>query len=255
MQVTDAQIDHFHRNGFFLTPNPFEHDRISQIDRLQQDNEKKWEETEWPDGFNIMACQFLMLDEPVLQLVEHPDLVQMAKNIMDCEEVHIGACGCGDASKVIAADGRERRQVHWHADGAPNTDQVSVRIGLDRHNPDNGPLRVLPGSHRRPREEVQEEITQLELATGRHHAAPELCFVRHPHEIEVMLNPDWALVWTPNCWHATGLKTAAGPRRAIAWNYLPPGGRKRDIEAIKLIYKDKWPSWPETRQRLWGLID
>ena len=68
------------------------------------------------------------------------------------------------------------------------------------------------------------------------------------------LDPRWTLVWTPSCWHATGVKTAAGPRRAMGWNYFPPGGRKRDLAALKHLHPD-WPDWPEARQRLWGLVD
>ena len=47
-----------------------------------------------------------------------------------------------------------------------------------------------------------------------------MCFAKHPVEVEVRLDPRWTLVWTPSCWHATGEKTAAGPRRAMA--HWPP---------------------------------
>ena len=113
---------------------------------------------------------------------------------------------------------------------------------------------VLPGSQHRPREEVAAELLQFELATGTHDEVPTHCFAHHPSEVEVVLDPRWTLVWTPSCWHATGVKTAAGPRRAIGWNYFPPGGRKRDLAALKHLHPD-WPDWPEARQRLWGLVD
>ena len=78
--------------------------------------------------------------------------------------------------------------------------------------------------------------------------------VGRPHEVEVVLDPRWNLVWTPSCWHATGVKTAPGPRRAISFNYFPAGGRKRDLEAVKLLGA-AWEEWPEARRRLWGLLD
>ena len=255
MPITETQIAHFHRNGFFLIPNLFDQNQMRQIDRLQQDKEGAWEKTAWPEGMNVMACQFLMLGEPVLQLAEHPSLIHCAKQLLDCDRVHIGACGCGDASKIVSADGRRRQQVHWHADGSPEVKQVSIRIALDRHDPTNAPLRVLPGSHVRSREEMREELTQLEIATGQYKTLPDQLFARHPHEVEITLDPHWALIWTPSCWHATGVKTAAGPRRAMAWNYFPPGGRQRDTAAVRHIYGGGWAQWPEARQRLWGLID
>ena len=90
-----------------------------------------------------------MIGEPLLQMVEHPELVEAARRILDAEEVHVGACGIGDASKIVSADGRLQRQVHWHVDGGPEVKQVSFRTALDRHDASNAPLRVLPGSQHR----------------------------------------------------------------------------------------------------------
>ena len=157
------------------------------------------------------ACQFFLVGEPLLQAVEHPDIVNLAQRILGCEEVHVGACGLGDASKIVSADGRLQQQVHWHADGGPEVEQVSLRTALDRHDPSNAPLRVLPGTHARPREEVEEELRQIEIATGQYDEMPECLFAKHPREVEVILDPRWSLVWTPSCWHATGVKTAGRP--------------------------------------------
>ena len=253
MEITDEQIAHFHRRGFFLIPNPLGAEKVREVDRIQQDITREWEQMDWPDGFNRLACQFFMVGELLLQTVEQSHLVEMARRLLGCEEVHIGACGIGDASRVIAEDGRPQRQVHWHADGSPEVKQVSLRTALDRHDSSNAPLRVLPGSHLRPKEEVLEELRQVELATGQHNAPPELLFARHPEEVAVVLDPRWTLVWTPSCWHATGVKTAAGPRRAMGWNYFPPGGRKRDLEALKTLFAEEWEGWSEERKRLWGI--
>ncbi|NKB67160.1 MAG: hypothetical protein GKR89_08875 [Candidatus Latescibacteria bacterium] len=252
MEISPAQIDHFHRQGFFLIANPLA-PSLGQIDQLQQRVEGEWEKRDWPPQFNKSACQFLLMGEVLLQLVERPELVELARRLLDCDQVHVGACGLGDASKIIAEDGRPRRQVHWHADGDPDVKQVSLRTGLDRHDPTNAPLRVLPGSHLRPRPEVEEELRQLELASGQHDQAPTEYFARHPHEVEVRLDPRWTLVWSPSMWHATGVKTAAGPRRALAWNYFPSGGRNRDREALKYLFADEWQGWSLERRRLWGL--
>ena len=249
------QIDraHFHRNGFLLVPNPFGEEAMRRIEARQHEVQADWEGRAWPEGFNKGACQFFMVGEELFKAVEEPALLEAAKTLLDCDEIHIGACGLGDASKTVSADGRPQQQVHWHADGAPGTRQVSVRTALDRHDQSNAPLRVLPGSHRRPREEVQHELEQLEIASGRHAQPPAQCFARHPHEVEVCLDPRWSLVWTPSTWHATGVKTAAGPRRAMAWNYYPAGGRKRDLDALRQILAGTWQSWSPARQKLWGV--
>ena len=38
-----------------------------------------WERTEFPSGCNRLACQFLMIGEPLLRMVEHPELVAAAR--------------------------------------------------------------------------------------------------------------------------------------------------------------------------------
>lgn len=251
LKISDDQLAHFERNGFFLIPNPLGEQGVRLVDIRQQEVEPEWERSEFPAGCNRLACLFLMIGEPVLKMVERPEIVDAARRILGAEKVHVGACGIGDASK---AERTGQRQVPWHADGSPEVRQVSFRTALDRHDASNGPLRVLPGSQHRPPEEVRAELMQLELATGTHDEMPGHLYARHPHEVEVILDPRWTLVWTPSCWHATGLKTAAGPRRAMGWNYFPAGGRKRDLEAIKHVHPD-WAGWSADRQRLWGLID
>lgn len=252
LEITDAQIDHFQRSGFFLVPNPLGAAGMREVDTRQQDVEPAWSRAEYRQGFNRGACQFFLVGEPLLAMVENPQILAAARRILGHDEIHVGACGLGDASKIVSSDGRPQRQVHWHADGGPDVQQVSLRTALDRHDSSNAPLRVLPGSQHRSREEVATELMQLELATGTHDESPEHCFTRHPHEVEVILDPRHTLVWTPSCWHATGVKTAAGPRRAMAWNYYPPGGRTRDVETLKQLIP-AWEDWPESRRRLWGL--
>jgi len=253
MDITDQQIEHFHRNGFFFIPNPLNNEMMIEVDWRQRTVEREWIKAEWPQGFNRGACQFFMVGEPLLQAVEQPEILQMARRILDCDDIHIGACGLGDASKTVSADVRLQQQVQWHADGGPDVKQVSLRTALDRHDTSNAPLRVLPGTHVKPRDEIIEELRHLEIATGQHDDMPELFFAKHPREVEVVLDPRWTLVWTPSCWHATGIKTAAGPRRAMAWNYFPAGGHKRDIDALKTVVEG-WEDWPNERKKLWGLV-
>jgi hypothetical protein len=103
--------------------------------------------------------------------------------------------------------------------------------------------------------EVWDELIQLEIASGQHQDIPSISFVKHPAEVKIVLDPRWTLVWTPSCWHATGIKTTTGLRRAIGWNYVPLGSRKRDTAAVKYIFGTQWESWSLQRQKLWGLLD
>jgi hypothetical protein len=150
LQINTADVNHFDVHGFFLIQNPLGADGMAEVDSCQRKVEPEWERRVFPDDCNRLACQFLMVGEPLLVMVEKPELVDTARQLLGTEQVHVGACGLGDASMIVRPDGRQR-QVHWHADGGPEVKQVSVRTALDRHGVDNGPLRLLPGSQDRQR--------------------------------------------------------------------------------------------------------
>ena len=250
--LTDTQVLHFHTHGFILIKNPFGEECMQQIHQADNSDQEK---NSWPNNFNKLACQFLSVGKLVLEMTEKPELIGIAKQLLGCKEVHIGACGFGDALKIISQDGRSVQQVDWHSDGGPEVKQVAFRTALDLHHSGNAPLRFLPGSHIRLKTEIWEELIQLEIASGQHQDIPSISFIKHPSEIEIVLDPCWTLVWTPSCWHATGTKTSTGLRRSIGWNYFPRGGRKRDAAAVKHIFNNQWESWPLQRQKLWGLLD
>lgn len=250
---SEQQIAHFRDRGFLLVPNLLSEEDLREIDKRQRTIEPIWEQADLPSSLNRSACQFLMMGEVLLRQVERPEWIEWARLLLDCDDVHVGACGLGDASSIVSADGRPHQQVHWHADGGPDVAQVAMRTALDVHGPDNGPLRLLPGSMARPREEVLEELRQIELAGGQCDSVPELLFARHPAEVEVHLDPRWTLVWNPSTWHATGVKRSPGRRRAMSWNYFPAGGRNRDREAVTFFFADEWAGWSAQRQQLWGL--
>ncbi|HCR16225.1 MAG TPA: hypothetical protein DIU35_01980 [Candidatus Latescibacteria bacterium] len=251
MEFSETQADHFHRNGFFLVQTPFAESAMLEIERLFRETEAEWRATDWDSGWNSSACRFFLVGEPAFLLAEQPDVLAVARKLLGTDDIHIGACGFGDASERESVNGR--RQVPWHVDGGPDIKQVSIRTALDRHDSSNGPLRVLPGTQDHPRNKIQEDLLQLELATGWHEGDHKALFAKHPNEIELILDPRWTLIWTPSCWHATGEKTAAGPRRTICWNYYPADGRHRDREALRNILDGQWQSWSRERRRLWGL--
>ena len=71
--------------------------------------------------------------------------------------------------------------------------------------------------------------------------------------MEIILDPRWTMVWTPSCWHATGIKTSTGLRRAMACNYVRYDEKIRDAEAVEYVVKG-WEKWSEERKALWGLV-
>lgn len=252
--LTPTQVSEFEERGFVFLPGLFDAETIHVIDERQRVIEPAWEANEWPEGCNSSAGRFFMMDEPMLKLVERLDIVAIAQQLLDCEDIHVGACEFGDSIEKAQAEGQSLRQIFWHADGDPDVPSVSFRTALDRHGPGNAPLRVLPGSHLRPRGDVRAEMEENECRVTSCADAPELLVATHPDEREIELDRRFSMVWTPCTWHATGLKLSSGRRRAMGWNYYPPQGRKRDLDALKHVLGENWNDWTPARKKLWGLV-
>lgn len=246
--ITDQQIEQFREQGYFLIPNPLSPRRMDEISRLERAQHDAWQARNWTDGVNILACKLLMLGEPVLSIIERTDLLDSARRLLGCDDVRVIACGAGDTHEV-SPKLHGVGQIPWHSDGEPSCHMVSFRVALDVHDQQRGPLRVLPGSHRRPRAQIE----ALLPARDNDHGA----YGRIEGEVEVELSPGDMLMWTPVCWHATGPNHARAVRRAMGWNYAPADADApcRDVKAVKQVYEGQWESWPATRRRLWGLID
>jgi hypothetical protein len=172
-----------------------------------------------------------------------------------------------------AAAGAAYAQLHWHSD---SPSKLSFRTAIDPQGPatPNAALRLLPGSHLRPRAEVEAELAALHPPEPPPPPPPpareKVCYAAHPQEVLVGLDASRTLVWNPSTWHATerqpqhsGRRTpaAAQPgaparsRRALSWNYGVRGvSRARDAEAVRCVFSEgEWRAWPEARQKLWGV--
>ena len=116
MKTTKQHIRQFRDEGFFFIEFPFSQDQFRQIEVLQRQNYDRWAQTKWPDGMNRLACQFLMLGEPILKMVEQSDLLQMARSLLNCDQIHVGACGigaivtCRDPRSGILSSGADPRR-------------------------------------------------------------------------------------------------------------------------------------------------
>ncbi|MCJ8328553.1 MAG: phytanoyl-CoA dioxygenase family protein [Lentisphaeria bacterium] len=252
MSLTKLQIDHYHSRGFIVIPNPLSDEAMAEIDTLQKEIEPRWSEMEFPGNVNPLAAQMLMAGEPIFEMIENPGLIEMAKEILDVDRVEIAAFGMGDSSLAV---GGEQKQVQWHSDNFGNVKQVAIRVGLDRHDGDNAPLRIIPGSHKRDVAEFKQELYENEMASCPEEIPPKSLFAKHPDEIEIILDTPIMLVWTANCWHSTGKKTSTRLRRVVTWHYFAPGYDNPFQATVLHTLDGVWQKWSGERKKLWGLSE
>jgi ectoine hydroxylase-related dioxygenase (phytanoyl-CoA dioxygenase family) len=102
---------------------------------------------------------------------------------------------------------------HVHAPGEVLARMITVRLHLDDCGPENGPMRVLPGSHSRGR------LAPTEVATWTAEASRKAVSCGVP--------AGSALIMSPLLLHASAVATAPGHRRVIHLEYAAdelPGG-------------------------------
>lgn len=153
----------------------------------------------------------------VRDLLEHPTVAAMVRDrrfIAAIESPGLIAVKATLFDKTVAANWR----VQWHQDRVmkigerriePPVDvleqMLAVRVHLDESGPDNGPLRVIPGSHRRGKLS-DEEIATLS-ATG---------------PIALLTIPRGALLlMRPLLVHASSPALAPGHRRVLHIDFAP----------------------------------
>ena len=253
MNVTDTMVDHFHQQGFFFMPCPFDAKIMKRFRELVNETEEQFQNTDWSENKSALTCRFFMLSEITLELAEDVRLVSLAERLLGVDQVHVGTCGVGDGASPMFPGRDGDKGLYWHADGSPDIKQVSIRIAIDRHGIDEGGLRILPGSHLLPLDRVKEELVQLELASGEHDAIPTRLHCTHPNETPIMMDPRWTLVWSPSCWHGTTPNLNGKQRRTICWNYFPPGGRATCKQSVQYALGDAWQDWSDARKGFWGM--
>ncbi len=156
-QALDAeQLQDYESNGFIVLPSLFDTDEIQalrdEVEALCQDPaiQASDEVIREPDGdalrsiFRIHQIGRLLADLP-----RDPRLLDVARQILG-SEVYI------HQSRANMKPGFEGREFYWHSDfetwhvedGMPEMRAVSCSVLLTDNEVSNGPLMLIPGSHR-----------------------------------------------------------------------------------------------------------
>ncbi|MFB6135612.1 MAG: phytanoyl-CoA dioxygenase family protein [Halobacteriaceae archaeon] len=144
------------------------------------------------------------------------------ERLLDVAEAVLGEDLALFASHYVAKPPEEGQRVLWHQDGAywpldPIEDVVTVWLSLDEVTPENGCMRVVPGTQDLDLLEV-EERTDVEnvLDSG---------LADHPFEeaeaVDLELSPGDVSVHHPNVVHGSEANTSDRWRRGLTVRYIP----------------------------------
>ncbi|HYF21308.1 MAG TPA: phytanoyl-CoA dioxygenase family protein, partial [Ramlibacter sp.] len=162
--LTLEQIAQYHEQGFLVVENFLPPDFVRELGRLTSELVASAAGLDKTDAWFDLEPSHRKGERPRVRRLKHPNgqhplFAQAARHpkILDAIEALNGRPGVRfthPQGKVNIKAAEYGSAVEWHQDwaGYPHTndDLLSVSIPLDGATPDNGPLLVLPGTHKGP---------------------------------------------------------------------------------------------------------
>lgn len=154
--LSAAQLAAYDQNGYLSFEQLFDNNELSshiaELDRLRSSAEVRREvESVLEPGSNALRSMFAIHKRNALfaGLCEHAKIVAIATQILG-SQVYI------HQSRVNYKPGFTGKEFYWHSDfetwhaedGVPAMRMLSCSISLTPNTPHNGPLMIVPGSHK-----------------------------------------------------------------------------------------------------------
>lgn len=156
--LTQDQVDFYHKNGYLGVEGVFSAEEIAELQRVTDEFvEQTRSVTDHTDAFDLepghtaKTPRLRRLKNPIL----HHDVYDRAirqQNVLDIVAQLIGPGIRTNGNKLNMKSAGFGSAVEWHQDWAfyphTNDDILAVGIALDDMMLENGPLLVIPGSHK-----------------------------------------------------------------------------------------------------------
>lgn len=150
------QINSYERNGFIMLEDLFSEKEVSalmaEVERMTRDPAivRREESITEPNSDAVRSIFMVHVLSPILsRLTRDPRLINVARQILG-SDVYI------HQSRANLKPGFKGKEFYWHSDfetwhvedGMPNMRALSCTVLLTDNNECNGPLMLVPGSHR-----------------------------------------------------------------------------------------------------------
>ena len=171
---------------------------------------------------------WLMTDDPFwVRLVSDDRLLDVAQQF-------VGPDIALFASHYIAKRPYDGQAVLWHQDGSywplEPMEVVTLWLAFDDSTPENGCLRVLPGTQRTALQQMKERRDVDNVLNS----AIDDAFVDESQAVDVILKAGDVSIHHPNVIHGSNANTSAMWRRGLTIRYIPASTR--------ILSDRQWPS-------------
>jgi phytanoyl-CoA hydroxylase len=143
------------------------------------------------------------------------------EHLLDVAEKFIGPNVALFASHYIAKRPFDGQAVLWHQDGGfwplEPMEVVTLWLALDETTPENGCLRVVPGTHELSLQEMHER-SDVDNVLG---SEIDLSTVDESRAVDILLSPGDVEIHHPNLIHGSHANTSPRWRRGLTIRYIP----------------------------------
>jgi phytanoyl-CoA hydroxylase len=154
--------------------------------------------------------------------------------LLDVAEQFVGPNIALFASHYIAKPPFDGQPVLWHQDGSywplEPMDVVTLWLAIDESTPENGCLRVIPGTHRMSLQPMRSRTDVANVLESE--IDPDL--VDESQAVDVVLAPGDVSIHDANLIHGSRANTSPTWRRGLTIRYIPTSTR--------IVSDEPWPS-------------
>jgi ectoine hydroxylase-related dioxygenase (phytanoyl-CoA dioxygenase family) len=219
--LTAGQLESLERDGYLLVPSLLDEDVLApmraRLDELVYQTLQTWDANPDQDvqERGAVSATLALSDPDFSPLREHPVLAEVAAAMLG-PDWHLGGLGLraplpGCGHQGLHPDYFPGQQTHgpWRS--------LSAMWCISAFTPENGPLRVIPGSHRVARSPIDDLAYGSEMGP-------------HPAEVKLVA-PTGSLIVFNNAdlWHSGTFNYSRAPRLAVTAALLRGPAQSEDV--------------------------
>src|SRR5689334_16597231 len=223
--------EQFEREGYALFPNVLDAGLIQEAS-----DHVAWLQNKHPELRPEQLGHVLMTDDPFWVRLISDD------RLLDIAEQFIGPNIALFASHYISKPPFDGQPVLWHQDGSywplEPMEVVTLWLAVDDSTPDNGCMRVIPGTQHQP---LQTMKRRTEVANVLSSGIDEE-FVDESRAVDCVLKAGGVSVHHPNIVHGSNANVSPRRRCGLTIRYIPTSTRILIDQRFDLTNERRFPS-------------
>ena len=222
MRFNDAQLEGYRERGYAVVDCPWPEQlteaclaAVEKVARDPSEGPEDGKRNHFRLRPQITDSFWCALDHslPFMQIILHPEIVELARQLTGARDIYLRNGGINEQAP--------NRSVGWHVDGGPGWPEfMHYFSGASR---ENGCLRLVPGSHRRSPDALEEEAGRRRAERGFPGSRTDDGWedVALDDEISLEVGPNQVVVSEAWLYHSTWLNRSTEGRYMSHWLFHP----------------------------------